>query len=77
MYDFVILFAQIMTTRDLWLEFWWQSATVSACFLLDFFPLFIFLLHFLFGWKRSLVVQNKALIDLRCDSVGEAPDEKL
>ena len=76
MYDFVILFAQIMTTRDLWLEFRWQSATVFACSLLDFSYVHI-LLHFFFGWKRSLVVQNMALIDLRCDSVGEAPDEKL
>ena len=53
MYDFVILFAQIMTTRDLWLEFRWQSATVFACALLDFSYVHI-LLHFSF-WLEALI----------------------
>lgn len=76
MYDFVILLAQLMTTRDLWLEFWWQSATVFCVHLLDFSFVHIFTTFFFFGWKRSSVVQNMALIEPRRDRV-EAPDKKL
>jgi hypothetical protein len=34
----------------------------SACF-----PMFIFYYIYFFGWKRSSVVQNMALIDPCCD----------